>query len=248
MFGLSKTVYYRWLKENKPINRCINYELVLKIDQEFKDSGNTYGPKRIAKELGISVKKARRYMIFYNLKPNNSHPPKKEKSPIPEQEGKYKQIIKPKMDLTKFGDVFSTDITEVNYGKEKWYTCAFYHIKQKKVFGVVTKPYKGMELVMESFLKMVDEFGSFKKNSIIHSDNGSEFKSYQYWLILTWFGFKPSMSRVGKSTDNGFIEGFWSTLKREALKESHVYTTLDEYSLNLKHYCNFYNNKRITLL
>ncbi|PPE05383.1 DDE-type integrase/transposase/recombinase [Williamsoniiplasma lucivorax] len=187
-------------------------------------------------------------MKFRDLIPNNYHPPKKEKPPVPEKEGKYEQIIKPNMDLSRFGDVFAVDITEVKLGGQKWYTCAFYNIKEKKVYGLVSRTYKGIKLVEASFLKMVDEFGVFKPNSIIHSDNGSEFKSYQYRLMLTYFDLIPSMSRVAKSTDNGYIEGFWSTMKREALKENYVYRSLEEYALNLTHYCNFYNNNRISML
>ncbi len=35
---------------------------------------------------------------------------------------------------------------------------------------------------------MVNEFGTFKLNSINHFYNGSEFKYYQYRLATMWFG------------------------------------------------------------
>ncbi len=93
---------------------------------------------------------------------------------------------------------------------------------------------------------MVNEFGTFKPNSIIHSDNGSEFKSYQYCLATMWFGFGLSMSRIGRSMDNGYIEGFWSSLKREAIKEGYKYNVVNEYIYNLKMYQYFYNNNRVS--
>jgi len=58
---------------------------------------------------------------------------------------------------------------------------------------------------------------------------------------------KLSMSRVGHSTDNGYIEGFWSTLKREAIKENYKYYSTNEYIYNLHLYSKFYNYSRIKL-
>jgi len=50
----------------------------------------------------------------------------------------------------------------------------------KKIYELTTKFNKGNNLIISSFLRMTDEFGSFKQNSSIHSDNGAEFKSYEY--------------------------------------------------------------------
>ncbi len=90
---------------------------------------------------------------------------------------------------------------------------------------------------------MVNEFGTFKSTFIIHSENHSEFKSYQYRLVTMWFGFGLSISRIGSSTDNGYIKGFWSILKREAIKECYKYNVVNEYIYNLKMYQYFYNNR-----
>jgi|GEM_PF-2650564 len=87
---------------------------------------------------------------------------------------------------------------------QRLYTCGFYHVNYKKIMGFN----KGNKLVINSFLKVIDQFGSFKANSLIHSDNGSEFKSYNYKLLMMMIDVKLSMFRVGRSTDNGYIKGF----------------------------------------
>ncbi|WP_339020938.1 DDE-type integrase/transposase/recombinase [Spiroplasma endosymbiont of Atherix ibis] len=185
-------------------------------------------------------------MKFLNIKPNNYRYIKSKKVKN-EKIGKYERLFKSKSDLNKYGDVFSVDITEKEIAGNRLYTCAFYHVNSKKVFGLITKTHKGKDLVLESFEKMTNQFGSFKANSIIHSDNGSEFKSYNYRLATMWFNFKLSMSRVSRSTDNGYIEGFWSIMKREAIKENYKYIDINEYVLNLKMYESFYNESRIKL-
>ncbi len=219
----------------------------MRINDVYKNEVKIYGSRRLLKylDLNCSHKKILRIMKFLKLKPNN-YKIKKNKSVTPEKIGKYPRLFKYQTDLKNYGDIFSVDITEKIIAGCKLYTCAFYHVNTKKVYGLVTKNIKGMKLVLESFFNMVNEFGTFKPNSIIHSDNGSEFKSYQYRLATMWFGFGLSMSRIGRSTDNGYIEGFWSTLKREAIKEGYKYNVVNEYIYNLKMYQYFYNNNRVS--
>ncbi len=49
-----------------------------------------------------------------------------------------------------------------------------------------------------------------------------------------WFRFDLSISRVGRSIDNGYIEGFWSTLKNEVIKKGYKCNIVNKY---------FYNNR-----
>jgi len=56
------------------------------------------------------------------------------------------------------------DITEKNINGQKLYICGFYHINSKKIYGLITGFNKGNKLVINSFLKMIDQFGSFKPN------------------------------------------------------------------------------------
>ncbi|WP_100254262.1 DDE-type integrase/transposase/recombinase [Spiroplasma clarkii] len=177
----------------------------------------------------------------------NNHVKWKNKVAKPEKVGKYPNLLTDPENFDKYGDVFSVDITEKEFNGERYYTCGFYHIKMKKIFGLVTEKNKGNQLVEKSFLKMTDEFGVFLPNSVIHSDNGSEFKAYNYKLMLMYFNLIPSMSRIAKSTDNGWIEGFWSVFKRECLKENYCYKGLAEYQLNASLYQKFYNYVRIKL-
>ncbi|WP_339030666.1 DDE-type integrase/transposase/recombinase [Spiroplasma endosymbiont of Cantharis nigra] len=191
----------------------------MNINDVYKNEVKIYWSRRILKylDLNCSHKKVLLIMKFLKLKPNN-YKIQKNKLGNPEKIGKYPRLFKYQTNLKNYGDNFSVDITEKIIAGCKLYTCAFYHVNTKKVYGLVTKNIKGMKLVLESFFNMVNEFGTFKPNSIIHSDNGSEFKSYQYRLATMWFVFGLSMSRIGRSTYNGYIEGFEVLLKEKQLR------------------------------
>gem|GEM_PF-2161756 len=47
-----------------------------------------------------------------------------------------------------------------------------------------------------------------ENNLVIHSNNGAEFKSYEYKLLTMMVDVKLSMSRIGKSTNNNYIKEF----------------------------------------
>jgi len=65
----------------------------------------------------------------------------------------------------------------------------------------------------------MDQFLTFRPNSAIHSDNGAEFKSYEYKLLAMMFDLKLSMSRIDKSTNSSYIKGFWNSVEREVIKK-----------------------------
>lgn len=62
---------------------------------------------------------------------------------------------------------------------------------------------------------------------IIHSDQGSQFRSSDWLSLLKQHGMVPSMSRRGNCHDNAVPESFFSALKKERIKRR-VYPTRSE--------------------
>jgi putative transposase len=53
---------------------------------------------------------------------------------------------------------------------------------------------------------------------MIHSDQGSQFSSYEWQAFLKEHNLKQSMSRRGNCHDNAVVESFFQLLKRERIK------------------------------
>ena len=53
---------------------------------------------------------------------------------------------------------------------------------------------------------------------MIHSDQGSQFSSYEWQAFLKEHHLKQSMSRRGNCHDNAVVESFFQLLKRERIK------------------------------
>lgn len=57
-----------------------------------------------------------------------------------------------------------------------------------------------------------------KQSVMVHSDQGSQFTSYEWAEFLAAHNLQPSMSRRGNCRDNAVAESFFQLLKRERVK------------------------------
>ena len=83
-----------------------------------------------------------------------------------------------------------------------------------------------------------------KKGVLVHSDQGSQYTSYDWSEFLKEHGLEGSMSRRGNCHDNAVAESFFQLLKRERIKRK-IYATRDVARSDIFDYIEmFYNAKR----
>ncbi len=83
-----------------------------------------------------------------------------------------------------------------------------------------------------------------KETVMVHSDQGSQFSSYDWQDFLKAHNLTQSMSRRGNCHDNAVAESFFQLLKRERIRRK-VYLTRGEGKADVFDYIEmFYNPKR----
>ena len=83
-----------------------------------------------------------------------------------------------------------------------------------------------------------------QKQVLVHSDQGSQYTSYEWQSFLKSHGLEGSMSRRGNCHDNAVAESFFQLLKRERIKKK-IYGTREEARGDIFDYIEmFYNSKR----
>jgi transposase InsO family protein len=80
-------------------------------------------------------------------------------------------------------------------------------------------------------------------DALWHTDQGSQFGSFETLLSLVEKGFILSMSRAGTPTDNPFAERFVSTFKHAVVRRR-PYCSLGEFLTAAEDWINFYNETR----
>jgi putative transposase len=110
--------------------------------------------------------------------------------------------------------VYSTDITQINYGTKKAYVAAVKDLCTNEIVGKSVSNRIDINLTNSAIDKAlkrltIDE----KKKLMIHSDQGMHFTHISYRKKLKKNGVTQSMSRKGNCIDNAPIESFFGHLK-----------------------------------
>ncbi len=85
------------------------------------------------------------------------------------------------------------------------------------------------------------------KGLLLHSDQGFQYRSDPYRVLMGAYGMIPSMSRRGNCWDNAPMENFFGHLKEEALRPQGKLTTFQEAQRLIDEYVHFFNYERIQL-
>lgn len=142
--------------------------------------------------------------------------------------------------------VYSTDITQINYGQKKAYIAAVKDLCTKEIISSSISNRIDLELTNSALdkalrkLKMEDREGL-----MIHSDQGFHFTHVSYRSKLKKNGVIQSMSRKGNCIDNAPIESFFGHLKD--LLELKDCKNLDDVKKEVTKKIHYYNYNRAQL-
>jgi putative transposase len=247
LFDISRSGYYRWLKQ-KPSKRAQEEpRLVAEIKAAHTRNRESYGPerlqedladhgvsvgvhriKRIRKEHGIRCKQKRKYKATTNSKHN---------LPV------AANLLEQKFTATAPNKIWVTDITYIPTGEGWLYLAGHKDIFTGEIVGYAMGERMTKNLVSQSLFRAV----AAKRPDpglIHHSDRGSQYCSGKYRKLLDQFKMTASMSRKGNCYDNAPMESFWGTLKNELIYRNR-YATRREAMQEIKEYIEiFYNRQR----
>ncbi|MGL5052617.1 MAG: transposase [Cetobacterium sp.] len=88
-------------------------------------------------------------------------------------------------------------------------------------------------------------YGYHIKDSIVHTDRGSQYTSNIYSETVLSLGAKLSYSRKGNPYDNACIESFHSVLKKESIYQLKIRTFQETKESLFKYIEGWYNSRRI---
>jgi putative transposase len=139
--------------------------------------------------------------------------------------------------------VWVTDITYIRTHEGWLYLAVVLDLFSRQVVGWSMQPRIDRELALNALLMAV--WRRRPTNEVmVHSDQGSQFASYDWQDFLKEHGLVPSMSRRGNCHDNAVAESFFQLLKRERIRRK-IYTTREQARQDVFDYIEmFYNPKR----
>ena len=176
-------------------------------------------------ELGIQSKYAQA-----SYKPMSTRP----------NEESVRNVLNRAFEVDKEMSVLVSDLTYVKVGGNWNYICFLIDLYNREIVGYSVGEQKDAALVQRAFKSVKYPLGNVK---MFHTDRGSEFKNVGIDELLSEYKIKRSLSHKGNPYDNAVAEATFKILKTELINGTH-FSTLEQLSLELFDYVNWYNNIR----
>jgi putative transposase len=239
--------YYAWIKSPFSRRDVANGELSEHIKEAYTQSNKIYGYRNVHKDLtqlGIFVNKKRvarlmKLMGLYRVGTLKKKPRHKAGSLHKAHQNHLKQCFK----VWEPNKAWVTDITYIRTYEGWLYLAVVIDLFSRKVIGWSMQHRMNTTLPMEA-LKMAIRRQYPEQPVLLHSDQGSQYSSYEWQLLLKTHNIIPSMSRRGNCYDNAVVESFFKTPKRECVRKE-IFITREEAKAKVFNYIEmFYNPKR----
>lgn len=234
--GVSRaSLYYRPVLPPKDLLVKIQIQNVLKHH-------TSYGHKRIALELKMNKKKILRIMKKFDLKPYKRRIKKPKKfedinKPPTIYNNKIKNICPNKPNI-----IWVADFTYIKFQNRFIYLSTVLDIFTREILGWNLSDKHDRFLILKA-LNMA--LGKTKTMPIYHhSDQGTEYDSFDYTNRLKENNIIISMSEKGCPWENAFQESFYSQFKVD-LGRADQFETLGELIEAIYLQINYYNTRRI---
>lgn len=244
---VNRAGYYAWRKEPVSAKQKEDQRITGLIKQFWLESGGVYGYRKIADDLhdlGERCGKNRVYRLMrveglrsqtgYHRRPGKRYGKPSVVAP---------NHVQQQFDVREPNKVWVTDITYIRTHEGWLYLSVVLDLFSRQVIGWSMQPRIDRELAINALLMAVWRRQP-QQEVIVHSDQGSQFSSYDWQDFLKAHNLVGSMSRRGNCYDNAVAESFFQLLKRERIKRR-VYADRDEAKSDVFDYIEmFYNPKR----
>lgn len=224
---VSRSGYYKHISKCKS-NRDIENEVISDyIKKIFNNHKSRYGARRIKVVLlndyglTLSIKRIARLMRKMGLYAKGTSYNLKYKKNIPDI--KTRNLVNQVFQTNNKNQVWFSDITYIITNEGNMYLSVFIDLYTRKIVGYSLKNHMKSSLVIESLLSALDK----EKPSaglIIHSDQGSQYLSFDFLKVIEDNNLISSHSNKGNPYDNALIESFFKSFKREVLPKRHFKT------------------------
>jgi putative transposase len=245
---VSRGGYYAWVDRPASGQAQRRDELIRQIRQAHEHSHGTYGSPRVREELveqGINVcvntvaklmKEAEirstmhRQFVVNTTDSNHDFPV-------------APNVLNRNFQAELPNKKWCCDITYISTDEGVLYLAGVMDLCSRRIVGWSMDDHMRTDLCLDA-LGMALASRKPGKDLIHHTDQGVQYASIDYQLMLQSHDICVSMSRVGNCYDNAMMESFWGTLKTE-LVYHRKYRTREEARQSIFKYIEcWYNRKR----
>ena len=136
-----------------------------------------------------------------------------------------------------------TDISYIRTGQGFLYLSVIRDLYDLSIVSYRTSPKQTVNLVLDT-IRDAKAKEKVTDGLALHSDQGFQYLSQEYFNLTISYHISPSMSRRGNPYDNALAENFFSILKTECIHRVKL-RTFSEAEQVIDEYIHFYNHVRL---
>lgn len=201
----------------------------------------SYGHRRIAVELSVGKKRVKRVMKLYGIKPYKRKARWRKRRDLGKPDAGYPNLVKGTCPI-KSKVVYAGDFTFIKWNKRFIYLATYMDIFTREIVGWSISTRHTSEIVIDAFLDAILSTGL---PAIVHTDQGSEYKSQEYTNLMNDLGVKVSMSAKASPWENAYQESFYNNFKTDLGLEFERFQTIGKLVEAIHQQIKYYNQARI---
>lgn len=244
---VSRRGYYDW-RHREPSRRSREDQLLLtEIRASFHASKRTYGSPRVTKDLRALDYRVSEKRVARLMRENGLQAIQKRRFKLTTQSNHgypvTANLLERRFAVEERDRSWVADITHIRTEEGWLYLAAVMDLYSRRIVGWNAAERIDRYLALTA-LERALRLRSPAPGLIHHSDQGSQYASYEYQQRLREAQAVSSMSRKGDCYDNAAMESFFSSLKRERVHRR-KYWSRQEATADIADYIDrFYNPTR----
>ena len=209
----------------------------------YDDSHQIYGPGKVH-----AVLKDRGYTVSVNVVASIMHENNwfsirgGAKALYNLNKTRKENLLNQQFHVSRPNEVWVSDVTEIAYKEKRLFLCIIMDLYARKIIAFHISDKNNTSLTKRTFN---DAYRTREPNDalIFHSDQGSNYVSRTFCMLLKEKGVSQSFSRGATPYDNSVCETFFSILKQEEFYRS-KYKSEQDLRRSIFRFMLFYNTKR----
>lgn len=220
VLNVARAGFYAWLHNPVSERERDNQRLLTLIRDSYALSGGVYGYRRVHGDLCEIGERCGKNRVGRIMQLNRIKAVRGYKSPrriagrpsvvAPNRVQRAFTVLKP-------NQVWVTDITCIRTWQGWLYLAVVIDLFARNVVGCSMKPTLSRELALDALMMAVWRRKP-ESEVIVHSDQGSQYGSDDWQRFCPTNHLTTSMSRRGNCWDNAVAESFFSSLKKERIR------------------------------
>jgi putative transposase len=247
--GVSRSGYYEWIKRMERVDP--DWEKLEWIKRVYEQNRKVYGYRRVTQALrrqsGVAINHKAVYRLMRKLGLRSVARKRKIYKRIDQipHLHRYPNLLQRNFSASRPNQKWVTDITYIHTRQGTLYLSVIKDLYDGFIVSHQTSPNNSVELVTAT-LRQALQHQCIAKGLALHSDQGNQYRSHDYFLLTQDHLISASMSQAGNCLDNAVMENFFGHLKEEAIYRTQLLTFQHAQEV-IDDYIHFYNYERIQL-